>query len=110
MPVGRSATSLLMKSSTLGALGFLQHRKRFTLATGRAQRPTDPSERVGQRSGAGRHHDIGFRLTVIRDHQPALAQVSILFSWVLERISKGVAAHIPRYPQTRVVTQTDHNT
>jgi hypothetical protein len=41
------------------------------------------------------HHDNAFRLTVIGDHQLALAQVSILFPWVLERVSKGVAGIYP---------------
>ena len=80
-----------MKSSTVGSLGFLPHRKHVYRATGRARRRMDPlvCQLVQWR---GRHHcNNAFRWTVLEDRPPALALVSILLLLrVPERVSTGI--------------------
>jgi hypothetical protein len=78
-PVGRSATSLRMKSSVWGALGSLPRRKRVCRHWSRVV-PNQSFTACRTVQWRGRHHhDNVFRLKVIGDRQPALAQVSILF-------------------------------
>ena len=94
-PVGRSATSLRVKCGSLegSELPSTSETRLSPPAVSRAALPIPHAYPTMQRSGR-RHHDGGFRLTVIEEHQLALVQVSIRLSQVLEHVSLSVLAHI----------------